>query len=179
MICLFLEIQVLYLQMGITISEAGIDDIIIIQSLIQLIWKPTYRHILSEAQMDYMLDMMYSSEVLEEQFEQGHIFLLVYSGKKPVGFAGYQNNYNGNGVCKLHKLYVLPDVQGKQLGKHLFMEGKKRAIEAGQKKLLLNVNRYNKAADFYKKLGMEIEEEVNVAIGNGYYMNDYIMSMEL
>lgn len=165
--------------MNTTITEATIDDIIIIQSLIQLIWKPTYKHILSDAQMDYMLDLMYFTEVLEEQFGEGHIFLLIYSGDRPVGFAGYQNNHKPEGICKLHKLYVLPDVQGQQLGKQLFIEVKKQAIEAGQKKLLLNVNRYNKAADFYKKLGMEIAEEVDVEIGNGYFMNDYVMSIEL
>jgi diamine N-acetyltransferase len=165
--------------MQISISRATAKDIAIIQALIQRIWKPTYRQILSEAQMDYMLDMMYSTKILEEQFMEGHIFLLIFLGEKPVGFAGYQNNYNQNGTCKLHKIYVLPDMQGMQLGKKLFETVKGQAIEADQQKLILNVNRYNQAAVFYKKLGMEIAEEIDVEIGNGYFMNDYVMSIDL
>lgn len=165
--------------MQISTTKATAKDIITIQSLIQLIWKPTYKHILSEAQMDYMLDMMYSTEVLEKQLKEGHIFLLMFLGEKPVGFAGYQNDYKPDAVCKLHKIYVLPDVQGMQLGRNLFETVKKQAAEAGQQKLILNVNRYNKAAYFYKKLGMKIAEEVDVEIGNGYYMNDYVMIIDL
>lgn len=162
-----------------SITKASIEDIPTIQSLIHSIWKPTYKHILSEAQMDYMLEMMYSTAVLEEQFKEGHVFLLIRNGEKPVGFAGYQNNYKPDGTCKLHKIYVLPDMQGMQLGKKLFEAVKEQATQAGQKKLILNVNRFNKAAEFYKKLGMEIAEEVDVEIGNGYFMNDYVMSIDL
>ena len=165
--------------MQTSIVKASPKDILIIQSLIQLIWKPTYQHILSDEQMDYMLDMMYSTEVLEAQFEKGHSFLLLYSGMKPVGFAGFEVDYETKGVCKLHKIYLLPETQGKNMGKLLFTEVKKIALNAGQHRIILNVNRYNKAADFYKKLGMNIAEEVDVAIGNGYYMNDYIMALDL
>jgi GNAT superfamily N-acetyltransferase len=165
--------------MQTSILKAHSGSIIIIQSLVQLIWKPTYQHILSNEQMDYMLDMMYSSEVLESQFENNHQFLLIYYKEAPVGFAGYECDYEQAGVCKLHKIYLLPDMQGKDLGKELFNEVKKSAIEAGQSKLILNVNRYNKAFSFYQKLGMGIAAEVDVAIGNGYFMNDYIMSMDL
>jgi diamine N-acetyltransferase len=171
-ICIFAAMQT-------SIVKARPQDILIIQSLIQLIWRPTYQHILSEAQMDYMLDMMYSSEVLEKQFENGHQFLLLYSGEAPVGFAGFEFNYETQRVCKLHKIYLLPETQGKNMGKQLFSEVKKTAASAGQQKLLLNVNRYNKAAGFYKKLGMEIAAEVDVEIGNGYFMNDYIMTLDL
>jgi ribosomal protein S18 acetylase RimI-like enzyme len=177
----FYCIIIVYLRpMQVSILKANIEDIALLQSLIQLIWKPTYQDILSEAQMDYMLKMMYSSAVLEGQFNNGHKFLLIYKEETPVGFAGYEFNYaNQEGVCKLHKIYLLPHTQGMNLGNRLFTEVKKLATEAHQSKLILNVNRYNKAFTFYQKLGMEIAEEVDVAIGNGYYMNDYVMSLDL
>jgi GNAT superfamily N-acetyltransferase len=161
------------------IKKANSGDIAIIQSLIQHIWRPTYQHILSDAQMDYMLDMMYSSEVLKNQFKNGHHFVLLYLNEEPVGFAGFEFNYETQGTCKLHKIYLLPQTQGKNLGKQLFNEVKQQAQQAGQQTLILNVNRYNKAADFYKKLGMHVAKEVDVAIGNDYYMNDYVMSVDL
>jgi ribosomal protein S18 acetylase RimI-like enzyme len=47
--------------------------------------------------------------------------------------------------------------------------------DAGGKSLLLNVNRSNKALDFYEKAGFTIKETVDIEIGNGFFMNDYIM----
>jgi hypothetical protein len=41
------------------------------------------------------------------------------------------------------------------------------------------VNRYNKAKDFYEKAGFKIIETVDIEIGNGFYMNDYVMELPL
>jgi hypothetical protein len=45
--------------------------------------------------------------------------------------------------------------------------------------MLLNVNRYNKALQFYLHMGMKRVSEGDFDIGHGYYMNDYIMGMEI
>jgi ribosomal protein S18 acetylase RimI-like enzyme len=39
----------------------------------------------------------------------------------------------------------------------------------------LNVNRYNNALAFYQKLGYEILREEDIDIGEGFYMNDYVL----
>ena len=54
-----------------------------------------------------------------------------------------------------------------------------QAKEAGQLQLFLNVNRFNKAIQFYTKMGFIITDTVDVAIGNGYFMEDYIMEINL
>jgi hypothetical protein len=41
----------------------------------------------------------------------------------------------------------------------------------------LNVNRENRAVGFYLRMGMHHARTVDVAIGDGYYMNDYIMAL--
>jgi ribosomal protein S18 acetylase RimI-like enzyme len=162
-----------------SIHEASPLEIEIIQSLIQRIWKPTYREILSEEQMDYMLARMYDPLTLRNQMDEGHQFLLLNEDNSPVGFAGFQFDYPEKGTCKLHKLYLLPETQGKGLGKMLIHEVIERAKKAGQQSLLLNVNRYNKAFDFYKRYGFEIKGEEDIDIGGGYFMNDYIMEYRL
>ena len=43
----------------------------------------------------------------------------------------------------------------------------------------LNVNRNNPAVAFYEKMGMHKASQGDFHIGNGYYMNDYIMAMEI
>ena len=45
--------------------------------------------------------------------------------------------------------------------------------------LELNVNRLNSAINFYKKLGFEIIQEEDIDIGNGFFMNDYVLSLQL
>jgi ribosomal protein S18 acetylase RimI-like enzyme len=83
-------------------------------------------------------------------------------------------------MSKLHKLYLLPSSQGKGVGKALLLEVVKRAREAGQKSLVLNVNKQNKKAiDFYRVLGfVTIRQEVN-DIGSGYVMDDDVMELSL
>ena len=49
----------------------------------------------------------------------------------------------------------------------------------GVKYLELNVNRENKAIGFYKKLGFTIIAEEDIPIGNGFFMNDYVMQISL
>jgi ribosomal protein S18 acetylase RimI-like enzyme len=41
--------------------------------------------------------------------------------------------------------------------------------------LLLNVNRDNPSIHFYKKKGFKIIGSEDIDIGNGFFMNDYVM----
>jgi len=65
------------------------------------------------------------------------------------------------------------------LGKMLLDEVISYIKKKGGKALILNVNRYNKAQFFYQKQGFKIIEEVDIAIGNNYFMNDFVMLRNL
>jgi GNAT superfamily N-acetyltransferase len=97
---------------------------------------------------------------------------------QPVAFAGYSPRGEDPEVYKLHKLYCLPQTQGKGYGKILINEVAAKTLEAGKHLLDLNVNRYNKAKTFYEKMGFKVIYEEDVPIGK-YYMNDYVMRKEL
>ena len=58
-------------------------------------------------------------------------------------------------------------------------EIEKTIIQRGAVSLLLNVNRQNKAKFFYEKLGFTVIKEEDIDIGNGYFMNDYVMEKRL
>ncbi len=81
----------------------------------------------------------------------------------------------------LQKIYLIPEVQGKGLGRTLIEYGLNfiRSFELKSCRVELNVNRKNKAVGFYKKMGFEITKSGDFEIGDGLYMNDYIMSMEI
>ena len=166
--------------MAFTIQQTDEAGIGIIQDLIRRIWYPTYENILTEEQSNYMLDEMYSSGVLLNQMQQqGQTFLLVYEDEQPVGFAAFECNHKVSTACKLHKIYLLPTMQGKGVGKLLLQEVAARAAASGQKTLLLNVNRFNNAIVFYKRQGFHVIAEEDIDIGNGYFMNDYLMEKRL
>lgn len=151
----------------------------IVQDLAYKIWPDAYSEILSEAQLDYMLENFYSIASLENQFEKGHIFLLAEENGQYLGFASYEINCNALGKTKLHKIYVMPNTQGKGVGKFLLEEVEDRAKQAGNSILFLNVNKYNKAQKFYENKGFSITQEEVIPIGNDYIMDDYVMEKSL
>jgi len=163
----------------ITLRKAKEEDLPIIQTIGTTTYGPTYTHLLGQEQVDYMLGKFYSIAALRQQLMEGHIFLIAQEGTKDLAFASYGMLEKESKSVKLHKLYVLPEAHGKGLGKLLINEVRNKAIEAGATGLQLNVNRYNKAKDFYEKAGFIIKETVDIEIGNGFFMNDYVMELPL
>lgn len=164
----------------ITISEAGLNDIKTIQEITHITWPITYGEILSQTQLNYMLDLIYSDEALTKQVRnKEQLFYLISDSESTIGFIGIEHNYQDEPITKIHKIYLLPETQGKGYGKKVFDFIEELALENNSKNLLLNVNRFNTALNFYKKLGFEIKEEIDIEIGNGYLMEDYVMQKQL
>ncbi|MRG46474.1 GNAT family N-acetyltransferase [Chitinophaga sp. SYP-B3965] len=164
----------------LTITKATPDQIHIIQEIAYITWPETFGKILSAEQITYMLGMMYDDASLRSQItERGHVFLLANVDGVFGGFASYELKYKNSLVAKLHKIYIRPDMQGKNVGKVLMTEVAGIAREAGMQYLTLNVNRGNNAVGFYQRYGFEKTGEEDIDIGNGYFMNDAIMQMTL
>jgi GNAT superfamily N-acetyltransferase len=158
------------------ISVATQEQLPIIRDLAFRIWPVTYGHILSKDQFDYMMEMMYSIDSLEKQIEIKP-FLLVNDNGEFIGFASYEINWDNSRKTKIHKLYVLPEIQGKGIGRMLINHIKEIALKANNNALCLTVNRFNKAKEFYLKQGFHIVAEKQFQIGNGYIMDDYVMEL--
>ena len=161
------------------IRTAGIQDITDIRTIAAETWPVAYKAILSQAQLAYMLQKFYSDDALKEQLlTKGHQFYLIADkNKNNVGFASVSKEEEA--TFKLQKLYVLPGQQGNNLGKQLLDKVILFCEEQGGKRLVLNVNRFNKARTFYEKQGFKIVQEIDIAIGNDYFMNDFIMERNL
>ncbi len=162
------------------IREATVADIPLIAKIARETWPVTYEHILSETQISFMLAQMYSFETLAQNFESGQQFLIAQSNEivtEPLGFAAFENNYRRN-RSHLHKLYILPHLQAKGVGKQLMFKVLEDSKDFGDLGISLNVNRRNKARFFYETFGFEIVEEVNIPIGD-FLMEDYVMLKSL
>lgn len=164
-----------------TIRKATTGDIPLISKMAQVVFPATYRHILSPEQLDYMMEWMYSAESLHKQMEEeGHTYYIACKEDgEPAGYVSIQPE--GSHLFHLQKIYVLPRFQGCKLGERLFRQAiaaiKERHPEPCE--MRLNVNRNNKALRFYEHMGMKKVDEGDFPIGNGFYMNDYIMGMEI
>lgn len=126
-----------------------------------------------------MLEEIYSPAALLKQLEHGHTFLIVEENNKKLGFAAYSLLDGVNQVYKLQKIYVLPEFQGRGLGSGLISEVISRVRQQGGEKLRLNVNRFNSAKGYYEKIGFKVIATVDIPIGRGFFMNDYIMELDI
>lgn len=161
------------------IREADIADVDVIIQIARETWWPTYSPILATEQISFMLGLLYSTEKIQHQLSTGEqTFILLIEDDIPVAFAGYSPREENPDIYKLHKLYCLPQTQGKGYGKIMIDEVCRRVLAAGKHTLDLNVNRYNKAKSFYEKMGFAVVYEEDIAIGE-YWMNDYVMRKEL
>ena len=158
-------------------TEGTLEHISTIKDIAERTWAVTYTNIISQSQIDYMLDMMYSDASLTAQMTtQRHHFLLIKSSESASfkGFVSFEYDYKNTNTTKLHKLYVLPQSQGSGLGRILIDLVCERAKTYGNDRIRLNMNRDNKALGFYKNVGFEIVGEEDINIGKGYLMEDYI-----
>jgi diamine N-acetyltransferase len=165
----------------VQILQASINEIAIVQKIAHQTWPITFANILTPQQISFMLGWMYDLKALESQVtEKGHVFLLAQEEGEYLGFASYEIHCKDSNKTKIHKIYILPETQGKGVGKSLINRIITIAKENGDNHLFLNVNRFNqKAIDFYAHIGFyEAYREV-IDIGNGFIMDDIVMEMKL
>ncbi len=162
------------------IRPATPADYVTIERIAHETWPDTYGSILSAGQFDYMLNWMYSPEAIAEQIEQNnHVFLMAVSDTgETVGYVSFEVNYKPE-ITKIHKLYLLPQTQGQGIGRLLINEVAQRALAAGNTALGLNVNRQNRAVQFYERMDFSIIASEDIDIGNGFLMQDFIMQKPL
>lgn len=179
-------LYVLIMGEEIVIKQVGVEAIDTIRSVAEIAFRETYKELLSVEQIDYMMEWMYSEESLKRQMtETQNSFFIVMLNDSCVGYAAIRPDVETSSetlsVYHLEKIYLLPKVQGKGIGARLIdrvcqfvknLSGAKSVIE-------LNVNRNNVAKGFYEKMGFFVVSEGDFPIGNGFFMNDFIMRMEL
>lgn len=147
-------------------------DVKELAALASKIWNEYYPEVISQKQIDYMLEQSYSAESLRKQLlEDKHVFTGAFIDDKMAGYISVSDH--GNGEYFINKLYIDTAIHRKGTGRvlfeHFFKNKKFRSIR-------LTVNRQNfKAINFYFKIGFVIEKVIDIEIGNGFVMNDFVM----
>ncbi|KAB1229684.1 GNAT family N-acetyltransferase [Chryseobacterium viscerum] len=159
------------------LRQATAVDIQLIQDLARRSWENAYADILSKEQMEYMLSEMYSETEILTHFQNPHYHYYMIQDEnsdKYEGFIGYEHNYEEN-TTKLHRIYLVPESKGKGFGKKALQFLNERVSENGNHRIVLNVNKFNSARNFYESQGYRVYDEGVFDIGNGYVMDDYLM----
>jgi diamine N-acetyltransferase len=161
---------------NVTIESARRDELPQIQRLAGIIWRGHYPGIITDAQIEYMLERGYSLPALQRLADTpGYRFDLMKVDGTPVGFASYFPAAEP-ATMKLDRIYLLPECHGQGLGRRLIDHVAAVARAAGCTTLILTVNKGNaKAIAFYGRVGFTIREATVVDIGSGFVMDDYVL----
>ncbi len=162
--------------MSLNYKKATEKDIPVIKQLADRIWKKHYVPIIGTEQVEFMLNKMYSTESIAQQMHDEQNYTLVYDKETPIGYIALSTKDNKNYF--LHKFYIEVGEQGKGIGSQLldYIIGTMKTVET----IELTVNRQNfKSINFYFKHGFIIKEVADFDIGNGFFMNDFVMIKRL
>jgi RimJ/RimL family protein N-acetyltransferase len=155
------------------------EERILLRGIAEPVWRSCYAEIISQEQMSYMLDWMYSIETIEKEQSEGIKFFIINStdSNSPIGLISIDSIPNPiTGGVELHKLYTSQSYWGKGIGQKALNFATELAVNAKAKFIELRVNKCNtRAVNAYLKNGFCKHREDCLDIGNGFVMDDYIM----
>jgi len=122
-----------------------------------------------------MLEMMYAEETIRREIADGVHWELATAGDMTAGFLSITSEDDAR--AKLNKLYLLPEFHGRGFGQQLIAHACEVAAKLGARELWLQVNKRNqRAIEAYRRAGFRVEKEAVFDIGNGFVMDDYLMT---
>jgi ribosomal protein S18 acetylase RimI-like enzyme len=166
--------------MNILVTPVTVADIEPVIALARLVWQQTYPGIISQQQIEFMLEQRYQPQRLRDELSMPGVWWdqATVDGQL-AGFSSCLLTAAGSEM-KLDKAYVDPAQQRLGIGARLIEQVASRGREAGCTTLVLAVNKRNeRAIAAYRKHGFAVREAVCVDIGNGFVMDDFIMARPL
>lgn len=153
-------------------------DIQTIADIAEEIWHQHFTPIIGEAQVNYMVEKFQSYPALSSQIhENGYEYFLIVSSHTPCGYIGIHQE---DSSLFLSKLYIKKEFRGQHLatcGLRFLIE---LCRERGLDRVWLTCNKHNdNTLEIYRHLGFRITDEQVADIGNGFVMDDYILTYTL
>ena len=159
--------------MDLTFREISTDtELKELALLAHRIWNDHYPTIIGHKQVDFMLERMYSLESLKDQiYNNNNIFICAFLRSEMVGFISYSKTNEDDYI--IHKLYVNTKFHKRGIGRSLFSHVFGN-MEFNTIRLTVNRQNYT-AINFYFRIGFIIEKIIDIDIGEGFFMNDFVM----
>ena len=142
------------------------------------IWHEYWTCILSNEQIDYMVEKFQSAKAITEQIKnENYIYFYILYNNETAGYIGVSKKSE---YLFLSKLYMKKNFRHKGIGTQAFEFIKGFGRKNNYKTIQLTVNKNNKnTIDAYIKWNFKIIDSVVTDIGNGFVMDDYIMEYDL
>ena len=164
--------------MTLNITSAAISDLSVIQTLAHRIWNQHYLGIITQPQIDYMLERDYNLDHLQKAFAATSNFLMVSYLSQHIGFAALFRN--GSTQVHLEKIYIEQQFQGLGLGQKILQHIETLALQQGAQSITLNVNKHNHLAiRAYRRAEYTHRRSILEPIGQGFYVDDYVYEKSL
>ena len=147
-----------------------------VEMLADRIWREHYPSIISESQIQYMLERFQSAAAIREQIQSGYNYFLVYLEDKAIGYYAFSLEPVApeQVTLFLSKIYIEKQHRGIGAGRFAFLQIEKAAQRLGAVSISLTVNRHNTdSIKAYKRWGFSLAGEIVTDIGNGFVMDDY------
>jgi ribosomal protein S18 acetylase RimI-like enzyme len=139
------------------------------------IWNQHYVPIIGQAQVDYMLNKFQDAEAISHQIENGYEYFIIFHEHKPCGYLALISNTFEKKLM-ISKIYVDSDFRGLGLGSSLIDFSVETAKNSGFESIWLTVNKNNtKTIEWYQSKGFTVKKKIEMDIGNGFIMDDYLM----
>ncbi len=164
---------------NVTIKPAATDnEIKNIATLANEIWHQHFVPIIGIDQVDYMVEKFQSYPAITAQIrDNGYEYFQIFIDDT---LAGYTGVHAEDGALFLSKLYIHESFRGNHLATkaHHFLIN--ICKERGLKKIWLTCNKHNdNTLAIYDHLGYKVTDEQVADIGNGFVMDDYILTYEI
>lgn len=152
-------------------------DYALIEKLAKTIWNEHYITILTKEQIDYMLNKFQSEVAISNQvLNDGYEYYILFD-ECPIGYIAIKKE---DKRLFLSKLYILKEERGRGYSRLIFDFLDEYSFKNSLKSIYLTVNKENESSvGVYKHLGFKITDKKKADIGNGFFMDDYIMEKEI
>lgn len=153
------------------------EDVSALSQLAARIVRQHFDPLIGSEQNTYMIAKFQTPEAIRRQMDEGSRYYWVKVKGQPAGFLAF---YPRDGKLYLSKFYLAQEWRGKHLARQMH----RFVCDAARKEQLpavfLNVNRHNtEVISIYEHLGFQKLREEKNDIGNGFYMDDYVLEYRI
>ncbi|MGY6274044.1 GNAT family N-acetyltransferase [Methylomonas sp. MgM2] len=155
------------------------DEINVVAALAREIWTQHFTPIIGAAQVDYMLRNFQSAGAIQSQISGGGEYYLASIEHLSVGYMSLIPDSEKNEMM-ISKIYLKRSARGVGIGKSLLDFAEQKCVKDKIGRLWLTVNRFNAGSiSWYQYRGFDIVDEVKKDIGDGFFMDDFIMEKSI
>ena len=147
---------------AVTLREITTEDGARLSALMKNIYPKVYEHLWRDGGVSYLNNVYGEKNLARELAQPASLYSFIEYYSDTVGILRILDqetliDMKDQSACKLQRIYLSEEVQGKGIGKQLVYWTKERARQLESSVLWLEVmNTQNKAIGFYQKLGFQI-----------------------